>query len=116
MITRIRLDNEVVGYKREEANYVFFSKDLYGWNGKEIDYNQEEKSTAYKDKNAKLIFENDVLEIKNKKEDSGHLYYIQFSNEELTLKAYNNGDSLKISTLLSNEYSIKKIGFLEKID
>lgn len=116
MITRIRLNNEMVGYKRVEGNMILFSKDLYGWNGAEINYNQEEKSTDYKDKNAQLIFENDVLEIRNKGEENGLLYYMDFENDNPTLKGYNGENHLSNEVLQSRNFSVKKIGFLEIID
>lgn len=115
MITRIRLNNEVVGYKRIEGNYTLFSKDLYGWNGTEIQYNQEEKSTDFKDKNAQLIFENDVLEIKDKKEANGFLYYVSYKENEVILNPYNTEEKVRNEVLMNRDFSIKKIGYLEDL-
>lgn len=116
MITRIRLDNEVVGYKRVEGNYILFSKDLYGWNGLEINYNQSEKSTVFKDKNAQVIFENDVLEIRDKNEKSGLMYYVSFKEDVIILKAYNTEENLYSDVLMNRNYTVKKIGYLETIN
>ena len=59
---RIRLENKIVGYKKYmSAKLYFFSKDLYGFSAKEINYDEQDQATGYMNKNGMQIFENDIL-------------------------------------------------------
>jgi hypothetical protein len=59
---RLRIDNEIVGYERISGNYILFSKDLFHWNGKSIEYEQKDRCTAFQDKDNNWIFEQDVIQ------------------------------------------------------
>jgi hypothetical protein len=115
MISRLRFNDEMVGYKKVVVSSVFFSKDLYGWNGKKLEFDTEEKSTPYKDKNAQLIFENDVLNLKEKSTLSERLYVVKLVENQFELIGFNHEFKLAISTINSGEYSVTKVGLLESI-
>jgi hypothetical protein len=59
---RLRIDQRVVGYKRETSpRMVFYSKNEFWWNGQEIHYKQIDECTGLFDKNRKLIYEWDFV-------------------------------------------------------
>lgn len=59
---RIRQDDTIVGYKKYmSARLYFFSKDLYGFSSKEIQYNQQDQFSGFFNKDGTHIFENDIL-------------------------------------------------------
>lgn len=62
---RLRIDQRVVGYKRETSpRMVFYSKNEFWWNGQEIHHKQIDESTGLFDKNRKLIYEWDIVRFK----------------------------------------------------
>lgn len=58
---RLRIDDQIVGYKRISGNYTLFSLDLFHWNGKPIAYHQQDRCTAFQDKNDTWIFDQDII-------------------------------------------------------
>ncbi len=58
---RLTRFDEVVGYSRKAGSYELFSRDLYGWNGKAIDYDHKEGDTCFRDKNNQRIFVHDIV-------------------------------------------------------
>lgn len=58
---RLRIDDEIVGYKRISGNYNLFSTNLFQWKGKPIEYNQKDRCTAFQDKDNNWIFEQDII-------------------------------------------------------
>ncbi|MGB0933243.1 MAG: hypothetical protein ACPGU5_03115 [Lishizhenia sp.] len=58
---RLRTGNTIVGYKKQMGNFMFYSKDLYGWNGKEIDFEFEDDFTGFKDKHDRKLFVEDIV-------------------------------------------------------
>ena len=59
---RLRVDNQIVGYKRISGNYTLFSLDLFHWNGKPIDFSQSDRCTGLQDKNNNWLFEQDIIQ------------------------------------------------------
>lgn len=112
MIRRIRWKGELVGYVRKAGSFTLYSKDLYGWNGNKIVFDQEEKATDFKDKNAQLIFENDVINVKEKLTDSNRMFVVIHRDNTFYLQEYNSEKTEKIGLLFSEEISIKKVGYL----
>lgn len=115
MIYRLRRNNEIVGYLREEAGSAYYSRDLYGWTGTEILHDTKEPSTNFKDKNAQRIFINDFLNFNHKISGLDSIYMVTKDNENIYLKGYNNDEEKPIELINSRTYSVKKIGFLEEI-
>lgn len=60
-IFRLTRYDEFVGYIRRTGSYELYSKDLYGWNGKAIDYDYKEGDTGFRDKNNRRIFVHDIV-------------------------------------------------------
>ncbi len=62
LIFRLLKNEEFVGYmKYMTAKMSFFSKDMYGWNAKKIAYDDKDAFSSLKDKNQRLLFENDLF-------------------------------------------------------
>ncbi|MEX1193408.1 MAG: hypothetical protein WED10_03080 [Brumimicrobium sp.] len=59
---RLRINENIVGYQRQSGNYTFYSKDLFHWSGKPIDYLQKDRCTTYKDRDDKWLFEEDIIQ------------------------------------------------------
>lgn len=60
---RLRIENSIVGYKKQMGNFTFYSKDLYGWNGKAINFEFEDAFTGFKDKHDRRLFAEDIVAI-----------------------------------------------------
>jgi len=58
---RLRIENTIVGYKKQMGNFTFYSKDLYGWSGKAINFEFEDEFTGYKDKHDRKLFTEDIV-------------------------------------------------------
>jgi hypothetical protein len=114
MIQRLRHKGEIIGYRRTIGKMVFYSRDLYGWNGAPIEFDTTENSTEYKDINARLIFENDVLNIRQKSSGREAVYVIKIKNDTCRLIHYNEETDADISALQSSDYAVKIVGFLEQ--
>ena len=61
IVTRLRIHDRVVGYKKLVGNYTFFSKDFFRWSGDRIHYTFEEGCTHLINDHGIPIFENDVV-------------------------------------------------------
>lgn len=59
---RLRLENKIVGFKKQIHQSIFYSKDQYAWNGKEIQYTIEDKFTGFFDNNRRAIYAEDIIE------------------------------------------------------
>lgn len=62
MTERLRIDEKVLGYRRLQGKHWFYSPDMYSWSGNAIVFKQSDRSTGIRDRNRRLIFENDILE------------------------------------------------------
>jgi hypothetical protein len=66
---RLRWNEKVVGYSREINTSTFYSKDEYGWNGKAIEYNLQDKFLGLSDINRRNIYAQDIIEFVRPLED-----------------------------------------------
>lgn len=82
-LQRLRIEEVIVGYRKQKGKYTFYSTDQYGWNGTPISYQHLDLSTEYLDQNRKIIFENDIIEFTEKPSE----YYI-VTFDELINKFY----------------------------
>lgn len=102
---RIRQNENIVGYKKYmSARLYFFSKDLYGFSSKEIDYNQQDQFSGFFNKDGSHIFENDILKSLN-----DDIYIICSSSIDINLiylkynnKGFNQITSEEFSKLSKN--------------
>lgn len=62
-ICRLRIDEKIVGYKKEMGNFSFFSKDLYGWSGTKIDFIYQDQYSGFKDKHDRKLFAEDIVSL-----------------------------------------------------
>ena len=61
-IFRLIKNEQFVGYmKYMSATLSFFSKDMYGWSASKIEYDDKDLWVGLKDKNQRLLFENDIF-------------------------------------------------------
>jgi hypothetical protein len=60
-ILRLRNDEIVVGYLRQEGSRSYYSRDMSGWSGEEIRFRQTDRCTGYRDKNRRYLFEHDII-------------------------------------------------------
>lgn len=59
---RLRVDEKIVGYKREvSTKMVFYSKNEFWWNGQPIGHKQIDEFTGFYDKNKTPIYEWDII-------------------------------------------------------
>lgn len=58
---RLRVDNQIVGFKKKMGNQWFYSKDEYAWSGKEINSTIQDPVFSFKDANAKFLYAEDIL-------------------------------------------------------
>ena len=91
---RLKLFDEVVGFKKSIGSYTFYSKDLYGWSGNRIKHNAIEIETALANTGGKPIFENDVIAHRTK---NGTCY--------LHCKSNPKGDIIYLDLLSGKEVS-----------
>lgn len=67
---RLRNGNQIIGYLRKVyGGAYFYSKDSYWWTGREINYEEIDEWTGYKDINRKLIYEWDILQYRLDKDE-----------------------------------------------
>lgn len=103
-ISRLRLGEKIIGYRKKHFSNYYYSKDLYSWSGEKIDdYNAIDFSTGIKDKNDTILFSEDIIMVQNKENDTQYLHviwdefinqflYVDFQEQEL---AYNESELLK---------------------
>ena len=107
MVHRLVQYGEVVGYLRVEGSYSFYSKDLYGWNGKVIEFDSKEKDSGYRDVNNQRIFQGDVIRIR---------YYrnpvaLKQTDEVLAVLKLDKKDRLELNFIDSGEK--RRVDFLD---
>lgn len=66
---RLRVDNEIVGFKKEIGNQWYYSKDEYAWSGKEIKATILDTCFHLKDVNAKFLYAEDILKCTQEAEE-----------------------------------------------
>ena len=69
LLLRLRNGDTVVGYERREGNSRWYSRNLSAWTGKCPEYKQTDRCTGYRDKNRRLIFENDIVKVKSAEDE-----------------------------------------------
>lgn len=110
---RIRREGEIVGYRRTAGNLTLYSRDRYGWNGEPIDHDAVERMSPYRDKNAIPLFENDVISIRAKIDDSEIMAVLLRDGEDFILRHFNDRSlPVDTDTLTSRDHSIKRVGYL----
>lgn len=71
---RLRKEQKIVGYSRVEGNTTYYSKDTFWWNGASIEHNIKDLYSGWKDKNDRLLYENDIIRVR---------YYDPFRKSQL---------------------------------
>lgn len=61
MRERLRIDNQIVGYRKRMGAKWFYSPDEYGWSGTPVEFQQKDRCLLKKDLNGKMIYANDIL-------------------------------------------------------
>ncbi|MFZ5554438.1 MAG: hypothetical protein ACOZCO_15065 [Bacteroidota bacterium] len=101
-LVRLRRGNRIVGYRRREGNFRFFSADLYSWNGNDIPYENEDYFTGTRDRNNRMLFSNDIINYREgentitcevvRDEKLGTFFLFDRENEDLIrLESLRNG-------------------------
>lgn len=60
-LQRIRNGDRIIGYLRHDLNHVFFSKDMFWWNGHIPAYNEVDTSIGRRDARGRELFEHDIV-------------------------------------------------------
>lgn len=56
-----------MGYARIENGSLFYSKDLFWWNGVRIDHSEKDEFSGYRDINKRPLFAHDIVTLKSKR-------------------------------------------------
>ena len=112
-MVQLRLDGKIVGYKRILKNVTLFSKDGYGWNGKPITFNTTDKSANLRDKNAKRLFVNDVISLRDKTTQEEELLVIQEEDGCVVFVSYNYPEEeWSKEDIEAKDKSITRVGYI----
>jgi hypothetical protein len=58
---RLRVDDKIVGHKKEIEGISFYSKDTFWWSGAVIEHSQQDACLFLKDKNNRVLYEQDII-------------------------------------------------------
>lgn len=64
-LERLRNGTKIAGYRREESGRLYFSKDLFWWNGTAIQHEQVDVCIGRYDNRQRPLFVNDIIKVKH---------------------------------------------------
>jgi hypothetical protein len=59
---RLRIEDQIVGYRKEIEGISFYSKDSFWWSGNAIESSQQDACMFLKDKNNRVLYEQDIIQ------------------------------------------------------
>lgn len=107
---RLLKQNNIVGYLRYiSPKLSFYSIDMYGWSAKKIDYDDKDHALPLKDKNQKVLFENDLFKHQHYPDSVFVCGKVEF-DESYTIYQFCDGELIK-STLNFSQESFSSLTF-----
>ena len=58
---RLRKGSRIMGFSRVIGKSTYYSSDSFWWNGTAIEHEERDEATGYRDKNSRLLYENDII-------------------------------------------------------